>query len=143
MTSICKECGSTSEAVLEEIASGPALAARYNQRRPEGATRAEDVLAAVAAGDSDAINVVRSAGELLGSTVGLMVNTLDPEAVIVGGGLGLAGGLYWDTFVASTRQHIWSDLNRELPILQARCGVDAGIIGAAAAFLSRHNSATG
>ena len=143
MINICKECGTTSEAVLEEIASGPALAARYNQRRPEGATRAEDVLAAVAAGDSDAINVVRSAGELLGSTVGLMVNTLDPEAVIVGGGLGLAGGLYWDTFVASTRQHIWSDLNRELPILQARCGVDAGIIGAAAAFLSRHNSATG
>jgi glucokinase len=65
----------------------------------------------------------------------LIVNTLDPEAVIVGGGLGLAGGLYWDTFVASTRRHIWSDLNRELPILQAQCGVDAGIIGAAAAFL--------
>ena len=135
MISICKECGTTSEAVLEELASGPALAARYNQRRPGAATRAEDVLAAVAAGDSDAINVVRSAGELLGGTVGLMVNTLDPEAVIVGGGLGLAGGLYWDTFVASTRQHIWSDLNRELPILQAQCGVDAGIVGAAAAFL--------
>ena len=137
MTSICKECGTRLEPVLEEIASGPALAARFNQRRPGCATRAEDVLAAVATGDSDAISVVRSAGELLGSTAGLMVNTLDPEAVIVGGGLGLASGLYWDTFVASTRQHIWSDLNRELPILQAQCGVDAGIIGAAAAFL-RH-----
>jgi glucokinase len=135
MTSMCKDCGTTGEQVLEEFAAGPALAARFNQKRPGAATRAEDVLAAVAAGDSDAISVVRSAGELLGSTIGLMVNTLDPEAVIVGGGLGLASGLYWDTFVASTRRHIWSDLNRELPILQARCGVDAGVIGAAAAFL--------
>jgi glucokinase len=57
MTSICKECGTTSELVLEEIASGPALAGRFNQRRPGGATRAEDVLAAVVACDAEAINV--------------------------------------------------------------------------------------
>jgi glucokinase len=64
--------------------------------------------------------------------VAFLVNTLDPAAVIVGGGLGLAGGLYWDRMVSSTRAHIWSPGTRDLPILPAALGPDAGLIGAAA-----------
>jgi predicted NBD/HSP70 family sugar kinase len=123
--------------VLEEFASGPALAARYNARRPGRAARAEEVTAAAASGERDAVEIVRSAGEALGSTVGLLVNVLDPEAVIVGGGLGSAGGLYWDSFVESTRRHVWSETHRELPILVARYGSDAGCVGAAAAVFAR------
>ena len=62
---------------------------------------------------------------------------LDPEAIVVGGGLGMAGGLYWDRLVASTRTHIWSDTNRDLPIMPAALGVDAGFIGAAATIFRR------
>jgi glucokinase len=57
---------------------------------------------------------------------------LDPEAVIVGGGLGLAGGLYWESFVQATRAHIYAEDTRQLPILPAALGADVGIIGAAA-----------
>jgi hypothetical protein len=52
--------------------------------------------------------------------------------VIVGGGLGLAEGFYWESFVASTRRHIWSDVSRGIPILHSELGADAGLIGAAA-----------
>ena len=121
--------------ILEEIASGPALLKRYNQRGHTQAERAQDVLRLAAAGDPVATEVVRLGGEALGSTVGLMVNVLDPEAVIVGGGLGAAGGLYWESFIASTRDHIWSDTNSNLPILQAAHGANAGFIGAAAMIL--------
>ena len=50
------------------------------------------------------------------------MNTLDPEAVIVGGGLGLSEGPYWEHFIAATRRHIWSDVHRDLPILRAATG---------------------
>jgi glucokinase len=127
LTTTCTACGATLRPVLEEFASGPALATRYS------AVRAEDVLAAAAAGDHAAIQVVESAGVALGVSVGWLVNVLDPEAIIVGGGLGLAGGRYWDSFVAATREHIWADTSRDLPILMAALGPDAGLIGAAAA----------
>jgi predicted NBD/HSP70 family sugar kinase len=133
LTTICSECGAELHPVLEEFASGPALVQRYNQLGAARAQRAEAVLAAAASGSLWAVWVVGSAGAALGVSVGWLVNVLDPEAVIVGGGLGLAGGLYWEHFVAATREHIWADASRDLPILMAALGPDAGLIGAAIA----------
>jgi glucokinase len=91
------------------------------------------VLAAGEAGDEVAAEIVRSAAEALGSSVGFLVNVLDPELVIVGGGLGLAGGPFWEALVRSTRKHVWSDETRTLPIVPAALGPEAGLIGAAVA----------
>jgi glucokinase len=143
-TMTCNHCGVELAPVLEEIASGPGLVSRYNEalrdapgERLDQVSRGEEVMAAVEAGDGLAIDVVKSSAGLLGVSVGWLVNVLDPEAVIVGGGLGMAGGLYWDHFVASSRAHIWSETNKDLPILPAGLGVDAGFIGAAATILRR------
>ncbi len=133
LSTVCTTCGAALHPVLEEFASGPALVARYNQASGRQVERGEAVLAAVAAGDPLAAEIVATAGDALGSSVGFLVNVLDPEAVIVGGGLGMAGGLYWERFVASVRQHIYADTTRALPILPARLGVDAGLVGAAVA----------
>lgn len=138
LTTHCTGCGAVLRPVLEEIASGPALVTRYNRLANTSAAKAEEVLAAAAAGDSHAIQVVETASDALGATVGLMINMLDPEAIVVGGGLGTAGGLYWETFAGSTRQHIWSDTHRDLPIVTAAYGSDAGFVGAAALALQRH-----
>jgi len=124
---LADDSGSVSH-VLETYASGPALAQRYGR----GAGRAEAVFAAAEAGDAKAIHVLQTAGAALGNSVAFLANVLDPEAIVVGGGLGAASGLYWDSFVASTRQHIWSETTRTLPIVQASLGADAGLIGAAA-----------
>jgi glucokinase len=69
----------------------------------------------------------------VGVTLGLLINTLDPEAIVIGGGLGLAGGVYGQHLIASTRRHVWSESARNLPILPASTGSDAGWIGAALA----------
>lgn len=132
LTVPCEEEGRSTRFVLEEYASGPALVARYNAATRAQTARAEAVMAAAEAGDAVATAVIKSAGAALGMGVGWLVNVLDPEAVVVGGGLGVAGGLYWNSFVASAREHIWADNSRGLPILQARLGADAGLIGAAA-----------
>jgi glucokinase len=138
MTVVCPHCGKTSRPILEEMASGPALVARYNQRSSKPATSCQEILAAVAAGNPDAVEVVRTGGEALGVTAALLVNVLDPEAVVVGGGLGSAAGLYWDSFVTAARMHIWSGTHRQLPILKASYGGDAGFVGAAMLAFRRY-----
>lgn len=131
LSTTCTNCGTELHQVLENFASGPALVARYNQRSSRPAASAQEVTEAAARNDPVATSVVRSAGEALGNSVGFLINILDPEAVVVGGGLGLAGGLYWDSFVASARRHIWSDTAGDLPIVPAVLGTDAGLVGAA------------
>jgi glucokinase len=127
----CEECGHVSRRTLEEISAGPALVARFNASDGKAAS-GQEVLAAAAMGDARARQIVESASEALESHIGLLVNTLDPEAVVIGGGLGLSEGPYWEHFIAATRRHFWSSLHRELPILRAATGTDAGWMGAAA-----------
>lgn len=137
LTTTCPQCGTVIHAVLEAFAAGPALIARYNQLAQQPVASGQALFAAASAGDSIAIGVITSAGEALGNSVAFLCNVLDPAAVIVGGGLGLAGGLYWDTFVAATRAHIYAADTRMLPILPAGLGVDAGVIGAAVSTIQR------
>ncbi len=127
----CERCDHVNTRTLEDISSGPALAARFEALRGQ-ASSGQDVVEAANGGDAVAAQIVREAGEALGSQTGLLVNVLDPEAVILGGGLGSSAGLYWDEFAAATRRSIWSDRRRGLPIHQAATGADAGWIGAAA-----------
>jgi glucokinase len=110
---------------LEAVASGPALARRYR----EGAN-AEDVLRAAENGDETAAAVVAEAAAVLGSFVALLVNVLDPHGIVVGGGLGSAGGRYWDHVVDAARRAIWAEPARALPIRRAELGAAAGVIGA-------------
>ncbi len=114
---------------LEEFASGPSLVAHY--RAAGGAAEsARDVLDRCEV-DSAAGDVVTSAGRALGIGLAELVNLLDPEAVVVGGGLGSAIGRYWDAAVAAARSSIWADVARDVPILQAAIGPRAGVVGAA------------
>ena len=130
----CEACGVRTHPVLEEFASGPALARRYSERCGKAIRRAEDVTAQAAQGEELALEIVRTAGEALGVSVAFLVNVLDPAAIVVGGGLGVAGGEYWTSFIASARAHIWADGSREIPILMAGLGKDAGLVGAAASY---------
>jgi glucokinase len=99
------------------------------------------VLAAAAAGNAEALEVATTAGAALGAAVGQLVNVLDPDAVVVGGGLGLSEGAYWTSFCTATRRHIWSAVHRDLQILHAATGEDAGLIGAAATAMDLHGQA--
>jgi glucokinase len=125
---------------LEQWSSGPALAARYQELSGRPVSGAEPVLAAAAAGDPAAVKVARSGGHVLGAAVGWLINVLDPGGLIVGGGLGSAAGVYWDSFLASVREHVYAPDTRELAVCQAALGPDAGWIGAAVQAWRRQRS---
>jgi glucokinase len=139
-STVCPQCGARISTVLEDIASGPALARRYRPICADEAVQCENVLEAALLGDAKAAGIVQEAGEALGSSVGFLVNILDPEAVVIGGGLGLAGGLYWHSFLDSVRRHIWADATRDLQVVPAELGTDAGLIGSAAAVVFATNA---
>jgi glucokinase len=128
----CAECSAWTEFVLEDYASGPALARRYAAATGHVVEGAETVIAAANAGEPAAVQIVDSAADALGSSIGWLVNVLDPEAIVVGGGLGLAQGRFRQRLIEATRGHIWNPVARELPFVSATLGADAGLIGAAA-----------
>ena len=127
----CPECSNWTEFVLEDYASGPALARRYAAATGHVVEGAEAVIAAANEGEPTAVQIVDSAADALGSSVGWLVNVLDPEAIVVGGGLGLARGRFRERLIAATRGHIWNPVARGLPFVSAALGADAGLIGAA------------
>jgi glucokinase len=122
---------------LEQFAAGPALAARFAELRSDFRGAAPDVLRLAEEGDPIARTVVSSSGKALGAAVAQFVNILDPDAIVIGGGLGLAEGLYRKLLNGSLRDYMWSEYHRDIKLLSAKLGNDAGMIGAALATTHR------
>jgi glucokinase len=121
---------------LESIASGPGLAARLRAIEPGFSGTALEVCARANQGDPVAGPIVETAARCLGAAIAQLINVLDPEAVVLGGGLGLAGGHFRENLEPTMRAHCWSALHRNIPLLEARTGTDAGLIGGAWAAFS-------
>jgi glucokinase len=124
--------------VLERVASGRALADRYVASGGE-ARRAEDVLGAAQAGDPVARQVVAEGARALGLGMALLLNLLDPEALIVGGGLGSADTPYWPAAQRWARHYQHRHAART-PLLRSELGSGAGVIGAGLAGLISQSS---
>ena len=95
--------------------------------RRAGVASAEDVLA-----DPAYAALVEGAAEELGSALATLVNALDPEALVLGGGLGLVDA-YRARVVAAARAGIEHQVTRKLPIVPAALGPRSGVVGAALA----------
>jgi glucokinase len=107
--------------LVEMEASGPRLAALA------GKARAEDVLSS---GTDDAVVDVVTAA--IAGELARLINALDPEEALIGGGLGLAPA-FRERLIEKTRPLIYAERTRELSIRAAGLGRDAGIVGAALA----------
>jgi glucokinase len=134
----CDTCGAETTFVLEDVASGPGLVAAYHAAGGH-AGRAEDVLQAAKGGDARAKDVIALATLRLGQALALLAGALDPEAIILGGGLGSAEGPYFDALTQQIHAGLWPDDPRPLPVLRSALGPDAGLIGAALALSENLN----
>ncbi len=132
-TMLCPHCGTLHDTILEDAAGGAGLAARYRARSGFTPRDASDVLAKAEAGDPEARQAIEEAAALLGSALGMAIGMLDPEALVIGGGLGSSSGFYWSRLESEIRRHVWSEETRKLAVRQAELGTQAGVIGAALA----------
>ena len=141
VTKTCPHCAMRQRVSLEEIAAGPALVQQFERRTGGKVGGAEEVFAAAEQCDAAAEGLILELGETLGSFVALLVNIIDPQAVVIGGGLGTAGGVFWDEVVRSARAHIYAEHVRCLPIVMAELGATAGVVGAGFRGLQEFGSA--
>lgn len=96
------------------------------------AVRGEHVTEAARAGDEGALAVLRSFGWWVALGVANLVNVLDPDVVVIGGGLAEMGDLLLDPVRRSYGDLVLApDFRPEVPIVAATLGERAGAIGAA------------
>jgi glucokinase len=83
-------------------------------------------------GDRAAIESLTSLGRQLGAVIAALVNAYNPQVVVVGGGVIGAGELLLGPARAELAQRDSQAAGDQVPIVPARFGVDAGLVGAAA-----------
>ncbi|MGH3658624.1 MAG: ROK family protein, partial [Micromonosporaceae bacterium] len=75
-------------------------------------------------------DLLDSAGQSLGQALAFLIHALDPEVVVIGGGLGL-NPRYRSRIAEAARGYLYADRLAETPILAAGLGTSAGVVGAA------------
>jgi glucokinase len=137
-------CGS--RGCLEVYASATAIVRMTREARPrypnsvlhstEDLTSAK-IYQAGMEGDELAIEVFRRMGTYLGIGLASLINVLNPEIVVIGGGL--SNG--WELFAKHMQQQVIERAfpipARRVKIVRAQCGDDAGLLGAARLAFTR------
>ncbi|MDD8025112.1 MAG: ROK family protein [Acidobacteriota bacterium] len=124
-------CGGTG--CLETEASARAIVRRYRETAgANGPLTAEDIQGRAAAGDEAARKAIADAARYLGIGLGILINLLNPEKILLGGGVAEAGDDFLLPAAAEARRRSFPDAFRACRIERAALGNDAGLIGAAA-----------
>jgi len=119
---------------LEASAGGGALA---DQLRAMGydTKNGRDVVRLVRAGNTDAVQLVRNAGRLVGRVLAAIVNLLNPAVIMIGGDVATAG----EELMAGIRETVYGRSTAlstaDLRIVPSSLGDRAGITGAAAMII--------
>jgi glucokinase len=147
-------CGGTGH--LESFLGRPAIGARGRAiaREARGAAilaqahgnaeaiTAEEVINAALAGDEAAREILLDAGALLGEALVGIVNLLNPRLIVVGGGIGESCGFLVERAAEVVDAQALAG-RRDVRMVQAELGNDAGILGAAALAFDEYNSREG
>jgi glucokinase len=100
----------------------------------------QDIFQYAAEGDKAAELTIDREGRYIAQAFGMMVNLLNLEACLIGGGISTAG----QSLLEAVRKHLpsftWPNLYRKCQVLLAQLGNDAGLIGAAAMAVRRLGS---
>lgn len=143
-------CGCGRIGCLEAEASGLAISRKAAEMLQAGKAEgiralctgtevsAKEVGIAARQGDPDAVHIIHQAADLLAMGIANLVNSLNPEEVILGGGVIL--GLQ-DLFMDRIRAYVYGNVfplhAESLEIRVTKLGEDIGILGCAAAVLHR------
>lgn len=91
------------------------------------------LVAAHLAGDTNATQAWLESVRALACAIASFVNILDPEVVVVGGGIAQAGAALFDPLRAELDCVEWRPGGHTVPVVPAQLGAWAGAVGAAAA----------
>jgi glucokinase len=145
-------CGCGKRGCVESMASGTGIARRARERvqAPDGvplltiaggdpaAITAETVTRGWRAGDALSTEIIRETMDVLTVWFGNIVDLLEPDVFVIGGGLGDVVADWFDYIRRHLREWSINSRCQEIPFVQAKYGVDAGVAGAAALCFPTH-----
>jgi len=137
------ECVCGKRGCLEAEACGPAIAAKMRMRLQAGdasgvfdtsegwdSVTGELVARAAQQGDALAQDVMDDAARMLGTGLGGAINLMNPQRVVLGGGVAKSGERYWRIVRETARAHALPQMR--VDIMPAALGDDAPLWGAVA-----------
>jgi glucokinase len=146
-------CGCGKRGCIEAYASGTAIGRRAQQRVKESGSKHSEMLArgraqietitsetvarAAARGDQLAIEVLNEAAERLAIWLGNIIELLEPDVIVVGGGVGHLMMSHAAKIRASLGTWAINPRWRLIPIVEAKYGAESALVGAAALGLVR------
>lgn len=144
-----RKCKCGNYGCLEAYASGPNIAARAVEGIEAGATSllsemvkgrlekisAATVYEAVLQEDAYATEVLTETAKLLGAGIANIINIMNPEAVVITGGVTRAGSHLFTPLEAEVRRRAFRSAADACRILPAALPDTSGVIGAAGVFL--------
>ena len=117
---------------LEDFASAAGFTAAYQRQGGRLPLRPEDIFARAASGEEMAIFAIDETCRRIAQGVGTLINILNLEACLIGGGIAEAG----EPLLGPIRRHLcdftWRYLLSRARVEAATTGSDAGVLGAAA-----------
>lgn len=134
-----KMCHCGKKGCLETEVSGRALCEKFKEQSRAGAVsllrgREDitelDIIDAANHEDTLSIELVESAGELLGKQIANLVNIFNPEAVIIGGTLAGAGDFFIQPIKLAVQRYTLRLMSRDMTIVPSELGEDSGVMGA-------------
>ncbi|MFJ8185474.1 ROK family protein [Streptomyces sp. NPDC096105] len=132
-------CPCGARGCVERIASGPNIARRALENGwrpgPDGDTSAAAVAAAARAGDPVAVASFERAARALAAGIAATATLVEIDIAVIGGGVGKAGEVLFAPLRRALAEYATLSFVRRLAVTPAQTGVDAGLVGAAAAAL--------
>ena len=143
-----RRCKCGNYGCLEQYASGPAIALRAVEGLEAGAEsmltgmvdgKLDDITAATVyeatvLGDAYANEVMKDTAKFLGAGVASIINILNPEMVVIAGGVTRAGDHLFEPLRAEVRKRAFRSAQECCRIVSGELPGTAGVVGAAAVF---------
>jgi len=137
-----RRCGCGNRGCLEAYASATAVVARMREALQAGERSrladsadltCEDIFAAAEAGDALAKRIVEETADYLASGITSILHVLNPEMVVLTGGMMGAGDKFLNEIRRRVRETAFERASSACEICWSTLGGDAGILGAALA----------
>ena len=134
-------CGNTG--CLETVASAPSIVRRARERLNRDSTSslsrlalnksftAEDVAHQANEGDDFALMMIERTGKYIGTGVASVINLLNIERIVLGGGVMDAGTLILNPIIQEVKRRAFQPCFEATEIVAAKLGLDGAPIGAA------------
>ena len=131
-------CSCGNRGCLEAYASGASLARRYHERfgsRGDVRASAKAIAEAARNGDEGALEIYRETGSFLGKAISYAVNIVNPQKIILGGGVSMDLDLFLPEMKNMIAKYKFQEPNQCLRIEKTALSYNASLIGAAAAAM--------